>query len=251
MKNKITGKSIFYLVLFILSIIGFFLTAFVGLVMCLLPQWLFVILAVIPIAVFGAMFINSRKGKLQSPWAMVITCFLAVIFLVGGVINGGFMIFNDSLTETTEIKYYKRIINSYGYPDSKIYFFPKKVPKNALTSEFYYSPQFLQGGSNLYLALKYNKEDYDLVVNDLKDKAEEIIYEGGRTLKPHNEYVRGDYYITEGFINRYAPDTYRTDWTYYIFENHKGTEDWWNHGKIAGVAVNEKNNIIVYYRENW
>jgi hypothetical protein len=226
----------------ILAAAGFLFTFFYGTAGSIVPQWTYILIAAIPMLVFLTIFLLSLTGKMKGTFSNVITAILFFLFLLGGVFNIVLLEVSASTTATYNIKYYTRFLKRYGYPDSYVGCFLKEVPENVVEARFYECPQFLQGGSNFYLYLRYEEEPFQDEVHKLNDSAMKKIPGSSKD---------SEYYLTTGFQYIFELPSNVGSLVYYIQENRGGSSGGWNHGAVSGVAVNEATKTIVYYAEQW
>ena len=244
MFKKISKYTIFYALITIFFLLIFLLFAYWATLANIIREYkdaIFPLIALLPVIIFGIFTILSIKGKLKKWHNILITILLSFVFCVVTFFN--FLIFSFSETFSllkgiNDIKYYYRVMNSYQ-PSV----FPDRLPKNSLDTEFYYNPQFFQGGSNYILLEKYNDEDFEKEKERLKNLSAEIINKSSYVDdNSHYLYDSFEYYLDNA-------DLGNMDFNYYIVQNINGSPelDYWNHGLVEGCAVNEVYNIIIYY----
>ena len=248
--------SILYLILAILSFVGFLLTVAVSVFICSHNYWLQLGFAALPTVIFSIFYGKSRQGIYDNRVSIILSIVLALVFLAAGIFNGIGMVASDFLTETRDIKQYKKVIRQYGYPDGYIGFFPEDIPREAENWEFYENPQFLQGGSHLYLKAVYEKKEYDKIVKKISAEAEKTVSFSDeadcREALEDNFLIQDGYYLPNSFLELFQLEQAEGKWDYYIYTNNQLCDEMdWNHGELAGVIANEKLHLIIYYYEKW
>lgn len=201
------------------------------------------------------LFVYMTETK-NSKWKKKIL-FLGVIFLAFLFIVY-FLLFLELREKKTEIKdneQYNKILNEYDDLGNEISFFPDEIPQQCIEKEICRKEQFLQGKGFLYLKTKYLPQDYRKAVDSIStDDCKKIIVED----KQINEMIELSLPTFNGtYLSTYFKECFDLpeslgQWEYVIYVNEDlCPEDAWNHGAIGGIAMNEKENLIIYYYEKW
>ena len=132
--------------------------------------------------------------------------------------------------------------------------FPAKIPEEAKNIKFYYRAGFMQGGTTIELRMQMPEREFDSIVHKHRATAILILDHLGK----YNDKKSGEEVYFEPSLKFYTvsraelTDEYKTGSLpvgYEIFLLHlKGH---WNHGKTAGIAVDQTRNEIIYWAESW
>lgn len=113
--------------------------------------------------------------------------------------------------------------------------FPEKIPENSKNQKFYYCPKFLQGDGRVYLKYEY-AEDVSIYKQKYEQSAEWV--------GNYSDFDSKNQWILDGPFKFAECENKKNDFTLYIinsdFEN-------WSHAFIYGVALNEKDSIIIFF----
>lgn len=250
MKGRLSKSSLFYLVMLILFLFGFIGMVIIQTVFCITMHWRNLGIAFVPILVFLTFFILSIKGKVKKAGVVVLMILISIVLAGVSLGNIGSLVLKECTKEIDDVKYYNKVLDLYGYPKADhVEFFPEKIPEDVVQVKFYQIPQFLQGGSEIYLFMELPKENIEGYVK--KYATEALTFIRGSELNEANASEIGEYYFPQDFMNQFELQSSSEDWNYYVFVNEKDSTDSWNHGSIAGVAINQSENQVVYYAEQW
>ena len=155
----------------------------------------------------------------------------------------GLMI-KDLTSEVTNVNEYKRMLSLESY-EKALYQFPKEIPKEASNVQFFYRPQFLQGGMQMELKMTVDEETINSYINKYEESCERIMNT--------NEYESWEFsnvgiYNIGGHVNN---ENHEEDFTVYLIESKPYKEDNWNHGYVIFIAVNNAKNEIIFQSEVW
>lgn len=145
-----------------------------------------------------------------------------------------------SIKPVTNVARYGKI--KPRWPAELVSHFPAKASRD---SAFYFRPGVLQGGSLMQLQEKLTQAEAEAAIQRFSKGAIEIRKGGGerKTDIPTPILLAGksDY---EEFPADFIIITIKAEPT----SEHPPK---WNHGKTAGVAVNARSGVIVYWAEEW
>jgi hypothetical protein len=161
--NKIQKYKKFYIITLILLLIN-----------CIFWFWQFnfctinthiisSLILVIPIILILLIYIISKKEKLKSNVGLGISVVLIIIFLFLNFFIFIFVTVKEGTTYENNPLRYNHIRSIAGYK-SFTYQFPSKISQELLQKnkvEFYYTPQFLQGGFDFELLLEMEDNEID------------------------------------------------------------------------------------------
>lgn len=252
MEKNWTRSVMYYLVLTIFSMAGFILTVISGTLFCTNDiRWLFIVISVMPTICFGMILYRAYYGRYRRTVHVILVTILALVLFIAGTVNWFFMSVSDALIGTKKLNQYEHILEQYNYPDSVIDFFPPKIPEEAEEVKLSEHDAFLQGGGSFYLMTRYKKKDFFSALEKIEKKKNKL----NVTITESGDKIQDGYYIATNFLEEFHITRKNPFWEYYIFQNKKEEkyeyDNPWNHGQIAGIAVNKKTQIIVYYYENW
>lgn len=244
----------YYLVLTMFSMAGFVLTVISGTLFCTNDiRWLFMVISVIPTICFGIILYRAYYGRYRRTAHVILITILALVLFIAGAVNWFIMSVSDALIGTKNLNQYEHILEQYNYPDSAIDFFPQKVPGEAEEVKLSEHEAFLQGGGTFYLMTRYKKRDFLRALEEIEKKKRKKKI--NIRLNESGDKIQDGYYIAAYFLEEFHITRKDSFWEYYIFQNKNEEkqeyDNPWNHGRTAGIAVNKKMKIIVYYYEDW
>lgn len=177
------------------------------------------------------------KNKLIKRILMIVQGFIPIILFILAI-NVVTNLFFKSFP-ITNVNLYPILYNKEkGGSKNLLEHFPTKIPDNATDVQFYYYPQFLQGGMDMKLEFKASKEEINSYVDKYKDKS---TYE--RNSNDSSLFNR--YGISEKYgINL---NENRNDITIYVLKTTGPT----NHGYLSFMAVNDEHTEILFQAERW
>lgn len=208
--------------------------------------WIYVLVCAVPLLLFGSVYVLRVRGKMEKNTARMWNILIAAA-LVGAIVlnfvfglmyafKGGFGAYLDG---TSDVGEYRAMLWQNGYPSKSMCHFPKKIPKEAKNVSFWENPQFLQGSFRMLLMYETTEKDIAKYRKKYEPLALAVIPAG------EQKAFRQDYYM---------PDIS-------VMEGRKLTDDFevilldgtpiGNHGYSRGLAVNEKTNEILFFREIW
>ena len=188
---------------------------------------------------------TKHKKIIRSIVLFVVTLSFAAFF----VSRCGF-----ALIPVTTQYAYKPILNFRWENRSIVEHFPSEIPEEAKNVEFYYRAGLFQGGTTIELRMQMPQKEFDAIVRNHRTVAILILDHLGKPIearlaaKDSHELSLHFYTVPrEEFGDEYQlgplPGGYQ------IFLLHlKGH---WNHGKTAGIAVNQTKKEVIYWAESW
>ena len=232
------------------------LTVIMATFFCRHIQWVHIMIAFVLVMPFIYIYLQVKKGRLNTIKSLVLAFLLAFCCFGIFIYNIFSMIISDNTKETKNVNSYQKILEVYGYPDSEIYFFPSEIPSEATNIELYERPQFLQGGAGFYLKTEYTEKDFPFILEKINSQFQKTFCFSEKRLQKVNEdnefLVEDGYYISTQFLEKFKLSRTAEEWQYYIYSNNNLCEEAsWNHGKTAGIAVNDVLHIIIYFYEQW
>lgn len=241
-------KAPFQSILTILSFICFIFIVFLVNYNFLSFPFINIIIFAIPFCLFAIMTYIKVNQRMNKKACLVITIILAVILPVVMFFNYIFMILNQSTSEVTDIHKYDKVLSMYGYPDNKsMAHFPSNVPSNAENIRFYERPQFLQGGSSVFLLYKTSEQELTSYYNKYKGKVQ---IELENCSQPSYSYDN-DYWIPEVWKEAIGYDSIPDDFKVMIIDSKPYYPKNWNHGYSYGLALSNQRKEIFFWSEDW
>lgn len=176
------------------------------------------------------------NNKIKNSIAIISMIGILIVFVVMVSCGVLYICLRDGTTEITNKEEYSRLLNL----ESKelVYYFPNKILKEHKEVQFYYIPQFLQGGMKMKLEFKASKEEIDSYIDKYKGDYIDII-----NLLEHTQDELKEFGIYSYGINL---NEAREDVTIYLIISEPG-----NHGKLAFIAVNNEHTEILFQAERW
>jgi hypothetical protein len=145
---------------------------------------------------------------------------------------------------------YNHIRSISGYKNFT-YQFPNKISQEVLQKnkvEFYYTPQFLQGGFNLELLLEMENDEINDYIGKYKTYVKKIIEVNTENIDElYSEY--GIY--NPKLIDYKDKEEFFLDSKIYLLESKSYKPDDWNHGYVAYMVKNEKMKKLLLVTEVW
>jgi len=177
---------------------------------------------------------------------LIIVIFLFAAFFVS---RCGFAI----IPVTTKYAY-KPILKFRWENRSLVEHFPSEIPEEAKNVKFYYRAGMMQGGTTIELRMQMPHKEFDAIIQQHRTVAMLILDHFGKPIETSPEtkdsYELSLHFYTvsrEEFGDEYHEGPLPSG--YIIFLLHlKGN---WNHGKEAGIAVNQTRREIIYWAESW
>jgi hypothetical protein len=184
----------------------------------------------------------KRKKILQSAILMVILAFIGLCLYM----SIRFSIERRPIGEIDDISRYAEIRNQY---QGIMQHFPEPLPADATEVKFHYHPSFMQGGTVIQLRLQLPKNQVEKLTDEYYQTATLILH-NGNVVKggsdeggiPHPQiWVQED---TKGFE--------KGSFTFFLHEEPLGEENFlWNHGTTYGVMINQEEQVVIYWAEEW
>lgn len=180
---------------------------------------------------------------------IIINTVVVILSIVLLILNFLTLLERETFGKNNNINNYERTIKRYS-SSSGIEFFPRKIPSDAKNVEFEEWPQFMQGGSVIYLSydidnIKTEELDDELRGNSLYvlESIADIKLAGENIdmLRKMEEEIGYDGYSekSDKFI------------IYILGAKKFSGEGYWNHGTEYGVIVNKDKNRVTYFNEYW
>jgi len=200
------------------------------------------LLLAIPFVVYGIITYMTAKGKVSKSKSKILTIGLATAF---GILTAFFLIFivlNSIVTTTTDVSRYKVALDQMG---SLTQGFPREIPDNAEEVSFSYHPALGQGGEELVLRFKTDKESIRSYKNMYTRLA---AWHGFSTDWERTEHgvFDGTLYVFGGDYNELPSDL-----EIYVLYSRPYQPGKWNHGERSMVLISEENLKIVFNAEDW
>jgi hypothetical protein len=159
-----------------------------------------------------------------------------------------------ALFPVTTIYAYKPILKYRWENRSLVEHFPTAIPEEAKDVKFYYRAGLWQGGTTIELRMEIPGKAFDSIVDKHRSMAKLTLNHLGKPINTRPEekdsFTPSLYYHTVSRAEIYDEDhigPLLAD--YKIFLLH--LEGYWNHGKTAGIAVDQTKREIIYWAESW
>ena len=188
------------------------------------------------------------KRKLQEVIRTTVIVVLVLSFTVLFVSRCGFAF----VPVTT--KYAYQPILKYRWENRQLVeHFPPEIPAEAKDVEFYYRAGYMQGGTNIELRMRLPRSEFDSIVQEHHAMSKSILDHLGkdklRKPKPNEDPISLHFFTVD---RSELTDEYQLGPLpagYEIILLH--LEGYWNHGKTAGIAVNELGSEVIYWAAAW
>lgn len=190
----------------------------------------------IPIIILLRLKFLMKNKEIKENIAICFSILIMILYFIGVHFGMIFLIVEDGTTTVTNVHEYRRILNLES--EKLTYYFPRKVPKTAKDVQYYYCPQFLQGGMEMKLEFKASKEEIESYIDKYKEDYIEII-----NVSEHPKDELNDFGIYSYGINL---NETREDVTIYLIMSEPG-----NHGILSFMAVNDEHTEILFQAERW
>lgn len=188
---------------------------------------------------------KKHKKVIRSIVLLIVTFSFAVFF----VSRCGF-----ALIPVTTKYAYKPILKFRWENRSLVGHFPSEIPEEAKNVKFYYRAGLMQGGTTIELRMQMPQKEFDTILQEHRPFAQLILDHLGKPIETRLEakdsYELSLHFYTvskEEFGDEYhigpLPGGYKI-----LLLHLKGH---WNHGKTAGIAVNQTRKEIIYWAASW
>lgn len=200
------------------------------------------LLLAIPFVVFGIITYMTAKGRISKSKSEILTSGLATAF---GILTAFLLIlivFHSIATTTTDVSRYKVALD---HMEDLTRGFPRDVPDNAEEVSFSYHPALGQGGEELILRFKTDKETILSYKNIYSRLA---VWHGSPNdgERTRHGLFDGRLHVFNGDYNE-PPD----DLEIYVLYSRPYLPESWNHGELSMVLISEENLKVVFYAGDW
>ncbi|MGL5352867.1 MAG: hypothetical protein ACRDA5_06015 [Clostridium sp.] len=155
----------------------------------------------------------------------------------------------ETFGKNNNINNYERTIKRYS-SSSETDFFPRKIPSDAKNVEFEEWPQFMQGGSVIYLSYDIDTIKIEEIDNELRSKSLYVL-ESIKDIKLAGENIDMLSKMEE-LIGNDGYSEKSDEFIIYLLGAVKFSgEGYWNHGTEYGVIINKDKNRVTYFNEYW
>lgn len=249
-KSKIRNYNKFYIITLVLLLINYIFW-FWQFNFCTIDTHIIssLILA-IPMILILLIYIITQKEKLKSSIGLGLSIVLIIICLMLNFFTLIFITIKEGTSYENNPLRYNHIRSIAGYK-SLTYQFPDKMPQKLLQGnkvEFYYTPQFLQGGFNLELLLEMENNEIDNYIDKYKTEVKEIIETSTENID--NLYSKYGIYNPK-LIDYENKEEFFIGSKIYLLESKSYKPDDWNHGHVAYMAKNERLKKLLLVTEVW
>lgn len=163
---------------------------------------------------------------------IIVRIFLFPYFLIVSYINVLLIILFFTIVRIFYPNTYLFEYRNYDW----INYFPKEIPKYSKDAKYYHAFPFLQGGEEIILYLKLDNESIINYKNEFEKKS----------IKRHQSMK-----YTVNYLNTPYEDKATNDLKVFTIESICDDSGYCNHGVDKHVAINEKNNDIIFYYGSW
>jgi hypothetical protein len=248
--NKIQNYKKFYIITLILLLINYVFWFWQFNFCTINTHIISSLILVIPIILIILIYIISKKEKIKSKVGVGISIALIILFLFLNTFTFIFVIVKEGTSYEDNPLKYNHIRSIAGYKNVT-YQFPDKIPQELLQKnkvEFYYTPQFLQGGFNFELLLEMENNEIDDYIGKYETYVKKIIEVNTENIdKLYSEY---GIYKPE-LIDYEDKEEFFTDSKIYLLESKSYKPNNWNHGYVAYMAKNENMKKLLLVTEVW
>ena len=192
------------------------------------------------------------KKKFQKAIGSIILIVLVLSFIALFISRCGF-----ALVPVTTRYAYQPILKYRWETKNIVEHFPAEIPDEAKNIKFYYRAGLMQGGTTIELRMQIPEREFDSIVQKHRAMAKLILDHLGKdNVTKSQERV----YFAPPLMFYTVPKAELTDEYqigplpvgYEIFLLHlKKNKSYWNHGKTAGIAVDQARKEIIYWASVW
>jgi len=151
----------------------------------------------------------------------------------------------ESTTVITDTAYYSRVVQSLERtPDQLGQYFPDEIPAEAENVQFFYRPQFVQGGSTVALKFDAQPEQIQGYADQLVHAA---VWRGKATDAKAAKFGIFDYTFRLSQMDYELP----ADNTVYVLFSRSSPQGDWNHGTQSLATINEEGTEILFLVQRW
>ncbi len=148
--------------------------------------------------------------------------------------------------EVEDLSRYAEIRNQYP---GIMQHFPETIPADATRAKFHFHPSFMQGGTVIQLRLQFPKDQIDKLADDYTAKATLILHNGD-VVKGASD--RGDIPHPRIWVQEETKGFDKDCFTFFLHEEPLGEENsLWNHGITYGAMINQEEQTVIYWAEEW
>lgn len=182
-----------------------------------------------------------NKHKIKKYIASILIILIVIIYVIFGSFLFMFFVMIDGSATIINANEYKRILNMEINSNFEVLkYFPNEIPQNATEIQFYYHPQFLQGGMEMKLEFKANEEEINYYIDKYKNESSYISAPNKAVYSLFNNYgIHHAYGIN---LNKD-----RDDIEIYVLQTTGPS----NHGYLSFIAVNNEHTEILFQAEKW
>lgn len=205
---------------------------------------------VIPIILIILMYYLTKKEKIRVKKGKIISIILIILFLILNFYTLIFVMVKEGTSHEYNPLSYKHICNIAGYERIRFQF-PDEIPQDLIQNnkvEFYYRPQFLQGGFCFELLLEMENNEIDDYIEKYKEQVKELI-EVNET-NSNDLYDKYGIHIPVIFEYKDGKD-FLADSKIYLFDSKPYKPNNWNHGYVYYMAKNERLKKLLLVTEVW
>lgn len=194
------------------------------------PFYFLGLIFILPSLTLGLIAWLAGRGKLNRGISIILTAILVPIFMISSLFGVFIIAFLDTSATVTNATRYERTLKLANYTEKDhLVIFPKKIPKNANNTYFYYNMSAWQEYSEtVVLRFSTDKETIKVFEGQFKKQAIEIDNKDYKTVfdKVSNLYIKdltGEYVM---YLIIYEPG----------YNN-----------KDCAVFINQEKNEIIFY----
>ena len=127
--------------------------------------------------------------------------------------------------------------------------FPSGIPSDAIDPRLYYTPRFLQGGSEFQVSYRLPPPRIQDILADARARAKAAYGGPGSGM----DYVSqsGGYPVPLNQLGGSDGLTFSSAYLIFVFAAEPYFPNDWNHGYSCGLCVNESDSVVVYWAEGW
>lgn len=200
------------------------------------------IISVISLIIFYRRGVSSKK-------IIIINIIVIIFSILLLIVNFIIMLDRETFGKNNNINNYERTIKRYS-ASSETDFFPRKIPSDAKNVEFEEWPQFMQGGSVIYLSYDIDTIKMEEIDTELRNSSEYVLESLSDIKKAGDNIDMLGKMEDEIGYDGYSEKSDK--FIIYILGAKKFSgEGYWNHGTEYGVIINKDKNRITYFNEYW
>lgn len=216
-------------------------------------HWLNLAVFSLPMVFFLLIAWLRITNKMRKRVSAILLVFFTLVFVVVMFFNLIFMMVLEATSETKDVGEYGKIMFLYNQPKNKsLAHFPKELPKTASEIRFFEQPQFLQGGSSIFLRYKTSVEELNLLSQKYSKTAKVVLKSGEYDWDSYkNNGQNKDISLPGVFDEAIGYSELPGDFDIIVIDSKPYQTNNWNHGYTYGLAISKQKQEVLFWSEEW